>query len=149
MRLVMIFLGHFFLVLGLVGIPLPLLPTTPFLLLAAYFYSKGSPWFHDWLQTHPRLGPSVRAWQKHGVIRTRVKLISTLLIVISLCFPLLLGSIHVSLKIAAACVGLCVLTFIHTRPSRAPEGEAAKLVGPAPPDGSDTPKTQSTIQTLS
>jgi len=47
-RGIYVFLGSFFLVLGLIGIVLPVLPTTPFLLLTVYFYAKGSKRFHDW-----------------------------------------------------------------------------------------------------
>ncbi|MFH5882644.1 DUF454 family protein [Liberiplasma polymorphum] len=48
LKAVYIFLGSLFLALGMIGVVLPLLPTTPFLLLTAYFYAKGSKKFHDW-----------------------------------------------------------------------------------------------------
>jgi uncharacterized protein len=60
--------------LGLVGIVLPLLPTTPFLLLAAFCFARSSPALHDWIIHHPRLGPPLRDWRHHGAISRRAKI---------------------------------------------------------------------------
>lgn len=54
--------------LGLVGVVLPLLSATPFLLLAAFCFARSSPRLHCWIVEHPRYGPPFRAWQAHGVI---------------------------------------------------------------------------------
>jgi len=61
-------LGSLSLALGIVGIPLPLLPTTPFLLLAAFAFSQGSPRLHDWLVGHAHLGPPITAWRTHRAV---------------------------------------------------------------------------------
>jgi hypothetical protein len=66
-------LGAASLVTGLVGAVLPLLPTTPFLLLAAYSFARGSPSLHAWLIEHPRLGPVIEDWQRYGAIALRAK----------------------------------------------------------------------------
>jgi uncharacterized membrane protein YbaN (DUF454 family) len=86
-------------------------------LLAAYFYSRGSDRFHRWLYAHPKFGPILLDWQNHGVIRIRAKIISTFLVLCSLAYPLLLREFHWGLKISAGCIGLCVLSFILSRPS--------------------------------
>jgi hypothetical protein len=57
MKYIWIGLGWLFVLLGVAGIVLPLLPTTPYLLLAAICFSRGSQRMHDWLVNHPTLGP--------------------------------------------------------------------------------------------
>ena len=121
MRLIFLTLGHACLIIGIIGIPVPILPTTPFLLLAAFFYSRGSKHFHDWLHQHPRLGPAVRDWQDNGVIRPRAKLLATIAVAASLTYPLVFGDMPTALKIIAGIVGAAVLTFIHSRPSESRE----------------------------
>jgi uncharacterized protein len=58
---------------GIVGIFLPLLPTTPFVLLAAFCFSRGSSRAERWLLTHPRFGPMVRDWRLYRAIPLRAK----------------------------------------------------------------------------
>jgi len=58
---------------GIVGIFLPLLPTTPFVLLAAFCFSRGSSRCERWLVEHPRFGPLVRDWRAHHAIPLRAK----------------------------------------------------------------------------
>lgn len=69
-------LGTLSLALGLLGIFLPLLPTTPFLLLAAFCYLHGSPRMHQWLMSHPLLGPYIRDFQAGHGIPLRAKLLA-------------------------------------------------------------------------
>lgn len=66
-------LGIFALALGIVGAFLPVMPTTIFLLVALWAFSRSSPRFHRWLYEHPRLGPPLRAWHEHRVIPVRAK----------------------------------------------------------------------------
>lgn len=73
MRLFWITLGLTALALGAVGLVLPLLPTTPFMILAAAAFAKSSPRLHDWLLNHRLFGPAIRDWRDHRAINPRAK----------------------------------------------------------------------------
>jgi uncharacterized membrane protein YbaN (DUF454 family) len=64
---------------GIVGIFLPLLPTTPFVLLAAFCFSRGSLRCETWLLQHPRFGPMVRDWRAHRAVPLRAKQLATVM----------------------------------------------------------------------
>lgn len=82
-RHVFIVLGFAALALGLVGIFLPILPTTPFILLAAAFFARGSERFHGWLLRHHISGPLIADWYEHRSLRAGVKRWAYLLTVLS------------------------------------------------------------------
>lgn len=82
-------LGFLCVTLGVVGIFLPVLPTTPFLLLASWLFLKSNPRWRTWLLSHPRLGPYIRNYVIHRAIPMRTKLATIaalwLSIIISVC----------------------------------------------------------------
>ena len=71
------FCGGLCLITGVVGIVLPLLPTTPFVLLAAYCFSQGSARWEQWLLLHPRWGPMVQDWRTKRALPLRAKQLAT------------------------------------------------------------------------
>jgi uncharacterized protein len=75
--------GFASLVLGIIGIFLPLLPTAPFVLLAAWCFARGSRKWERWLLQHPRFGHMVRDWRAHRAIPLRAKQLATVMMACS------------------------------------------------------------------
>ncbi len=75
--------GVLALVAGAVGIVLPLLPTVPFVLLAAFCFSRGSTRLEAWLLAHRHLGPPIRNWRSHRAMPLRAKQLAWLMMSIS------------------------------------------------------------------
>lgn len=79
-KIVLTILGLLSLVLGVVGIFLPLLPTTPLLLLSAWCFIRSSTKLYDWLLNHPYLGKYIRNFREHRAIPLRVKVLSVAMV---------------------------------------------------------------------
>lgn len=115
MRLIWITLGLLSLALALIGIPLPLLPTVPFLLLSAFFFARSSKRLHDWLLSHPKFGPPILDWQKSGAIRRRVKYYASASILAAFLLALVFG-VPAKVLIVQVVSLAGVALFIWTRP---------------------------------
>tara|TARA_B100000123_G_scaffold272599_1_gene256245 strand:- start:4849 stop:5265 length:417 start_codon:yes stop_codon:yes gene_type:complete len=102
--------------LGVIGIFLPLLPTTPFMLLAAWLFAKGSPRLHNWICNHPRFGTSIRQWNEHGVINRRAKFLAMLAFLVVITGSLIFIENRWIVMIQLL-VALPVSCFILSRPS--------------------------------
>lgn len=115
MRWVYLTAGWVSLALGLLGVVLPLLPTTPFLLLSAFAFGKGSDRLHDWLINHRYLGPPIRQWATYRAISRKAKWLGTLSLTVILSISLSLG---VATWIVWLQVIVCasVALFLWTRP---------------------------------
>lgn len=116
LRLVVMTSGWLSLIFGIIGIFLPLLPTTPFVLLSAYCFSKSSPRLHHWLITQPRLRPMIQNWEQQGSISYSAKVTSTVLMIGMFGISFLAINLSLLLKIMLICIGTGVLYFIWTRP---------------------------------
>lgn len=104
--------------LGIVGVVLPGLPTTPFVLLAAACYAKASPRLHVWLRAHRLFGPMVRDWEAHRSLTRRTKRIAqgTMLVMVGISAWGLRGQpVLLAVVLVAALVGVWVVARIPTR----------------------------------
>ena len=79
-KVLYIILGTISLILGVLGIFLPLLPTTPFLLLTAFLYMKGSTRCYNWLMNQKHLGAYIKNYSEHKTIPIRAKIITLILL---------------------------------------------------------------------
>lgn len=113
-------LGWLFFALGIFGIFLPVVPTTPFMLLALWAFSKSSDKFHDWLYHHSLFGPPLQQWQAHRVIPPGAKFFAVGFMTLSLCYLVLYSAVDNWLKIAAAVFMTTVAIWILSKPSKSP-----------------------------
>lgn len=108
-----------FLALGIIGIFLPVLPTVPFLLLAAWAAARSSPRLLAWLEGHPHLGSLIRDWREAGVVRRRTKWNATIAMGLSAILILLTVKKPWVASVAIACMAT-VLTWLWRRPESKP-----------------------------
>lgn len=102
--------------LAVVGVALPLLPTTPFVILAAFFASKGSPAFALWLEQHPSFGPAIRHWRIRRAIPRKAKVLAVSMMVLSWSSMVWMGASALVLSVSGLFL-LGVATYMLTRPS--------------------------------
>lgn len=115
-RLAWLSVGLAALGIGAVGVVLPLLPTTPFVLLAAFAFAKGSPRLRCWLVEHRVFGPIIADWESNGAIAGRYKVLACCIMAASL-----VGSFLVGIPTPVLIIQLLALsaaaTYVLTRPS--------------------------------
>lgn len=122
-KAILIFLGTVCVGLGLLGIFLPLMPTTVFLLMAAYCYSKSSEKFHNWLMTNRLFGKYISDYKSGKGITLRQKISTILILWASIGFSIwfVAGAFWVTLLLAAVAIGVTLhLLWLKTyRPETA------------------------------
>ena len=112
--------GVIFLVVGIVALAIPVLPTTPFLILAAYCFSKGSDYLHDWLLNHKWFGPPIKDWRRNGAIKVQYKIVATLAMAGTGVMIYFETHIPPAGKVAYAVFVAALLGFIWSRPGGQP-----------------------------
>ena len=120
MKPLLFLLGWCFFGLGAVGVVVPGLPTTPFMLLALWAFSKSSKRFHDWLYNHPLFGPPLQKWERHGVISLPVKVFAILAMVGALSYMTLWAQVPAWVTVATAAPMAYGAYFILGKPSKPP-----------------------------
>lgn len=125
MRALYLVLGILLLITGIIGMFVPLMPTTIFLILAAWCFSKSSQRLENWLLGHPTLGPTIVNWRKHGVIPPRAKLMAcTGMAVGFLIFLFAARPVWWLFLLVAAIIGGCAW-YVLSRPSAPRQAEDA------------------------
>lgn len=122
-RPLFIILGSLCLALGTIGIFLPVLPTTPFLLLAAFFFTRSSPGLHNWLMSHPIFGIYIYSYTKYKAVSRMNKVRALVLLWVGLGVSITiipLGYVRVLL----ALIGIAVTIHIHKLRSLSPSEQA-------------------------
>lgn len=118
MRAIFLAVGSLCVLLGVIGLFLPLLPTTPFLLLAAACYARGSRRFYDWLLANRTFGPLIYEWRKHRSIpyRTKISAIALMSFMLGISITFFVPIMWVKVLLGAMGVGLAI--WMYRMPSR-------------------------------
>lgn len=118
MRAAYLAAGFLFLGAGVLGMVLPVLPTTPFVLLAAACFARSSDRFYQWVLHHRSFGPLVREWRTHRSIPYRTKLFAIALMAISLTVSIVFFVRPGWLQAALALFGVGLAAWLYRIPSR-------------------------------
>jgi hypothetical protein len=112
MKKFLIVLGFLSLILGIIGIVIPLLPTTPFLLLAAACFLKGSDRMYRWLMNHKLFGDYIRNFREHKAIPLRTKIFAISLLWITILFSIFFVVRLIYLRVLLAAIAIAVTAHI-------------------------------------
>lgn len=119
-------LGWVFFGLGFAGVFLPVLPTTPLMLLALWCFSRSSARFHHWLFTHRVFGPPLQQWERHRVIPRAAKVIAVGFMTASLVYVHWFLLTPTWLKVLMTITMAYGFWFILSKPSVAPQRDAGE-----------------------
>jgi uncharacterized membrane protein YbaN (DUF454 family) len=117
-RVLLVALGSGFVALGVVGLFTPVLPTTPFMLLAAACYARASRRFYNWLLNTRAFGPLILEWQAHRSIPYRTKLVAIGMMAVTLTISIVFFVRGPWLQAALALFGLMLAVYMYRIPSR-------------------------------
>ena len=116
MKIIWFTLGSLSLLFAVLGVILPLLPTVPFLLIAAFFFAKSSERVHTWLINHRLFGKMIRDWHERGAIDLKAKYFATFSILLVVVISLVI-KIKLMIFVIQVLVLSLALLFIWTRPN--------------------------------
>jgi uncharacterized protein len=116
-------IGFVFIALGFIGVVLPLVPTTPFVLLAAYCFARSSPRFYRWLLDHRVFGTLIRDWHAGRGIAMRAKVTAVALIFLTIGSSAAFFVSSALVRVLLVAIGVSVVAFLLTRPTAPPVAE--------------------------
>jgi len=114
-------LGWTFFGIGFAGAFLPVLPTTPFMLVSLWCFSRSSPRFHNWLYNHKFFGPPLQQWNKYRVIPLAAKIIAIFFMTTALVYLYYFSQIAFWIQLVATLIIVYGGWFILTKPSAPPK----------------------------
>ena len=128
-RLLYIVLGLLFVVMAYIGAIMPGIPTTPFVLLASYFFSRSSPRLSRWLKRTPYFGHMLHDWETHRGLRRSIKITASCIIVPVVSASIIFTPLPTWVKITIGClagIGLCVIWLVLPTVRQKGEGLVAR-----------------------
>lgn len=108
----LVFIGCFFLALGIIGILLPVLPTTPFLLIASALFSKSSPRLHKMLLRNAWFGPIIQQWEDNKTLSRKIKYKASFLIILFFSISVVYSRDTIHLQLLLVGIALLLLFFL-------------------------------------
>ncbi|MBK9447701.1 MAG: YbaN family protein [Betaproteobacteria bacterium] len=123
--------GTISLVLGIIGVFLPVLPTTPFILLAAACYARASEKFHQHLLAHKTFGPTIRDWEEYRSLSLKTKKVAITMMTLSIAVSIWVVREHLWLQLILACIAVSVGTWMWRLPSRDQNETNSELSSPS------------------
>jgi uncharacterized protein len=122
-RFILLAIGWFFVAVGAIGVFLPVLPTTPFLIISLWAFSRSSRRFHHWLYTHRWYGPYLVAWDRYRVIPVQAKVMSVTFMAMGWSIYTYYLATSWTVPIIIATCEILVMFYILSKPSTAPTGD--------------------------
>ena len=121
-RLMLIILGWTCVSLAFVGIFIPGIPTTPFLIVALWAFAQSSKKFHSWLLNHKRFGPILQNWESYRVVPVKAKILMVILQIFAvIIFHFSIQNIYLTVILAITLI--IVARWVLTFPSELPQDE--------------------------
>ena len=108
----LVILGWLFIVLGVIGAMLPILPTTPFLIVALALFAKSSPRFHQMLLDNAWFGPILKQWEDKKTLSRKTKYKAILLIIITFSISIAIFNDKIQLQLLLVGIAIVLLFFI-------------------------------------
>ncbi len=117
-RLLYLAFGWLMFAIGFIGVFVPLLPTTPLMILALWGFSNGSESLHNWLYNHPKYGPTLRDWDQYRMIPVKAKVMSISMMSISAVIMIFFVDVPLIALICALGLMAYGAIYVLTKPSR-------------------------------